>query len=208
MDDAAQAAAYAQADFSESNTLFIEQFRQQFPTVQPHQVLDLGCGPGDICCRFAETYPGTHVTGVDAAEAMLELAREAASTCSARDRVRFDRGMIQAYDHGEFDVVLSNSLLHHLADPDSLWHAIKRLAEPGAAVLVMDLVRPDSQEAAQNLVDCYSGQEPEVLRRDFFNSLCAAFTIDEVEAQLERAGFGSFSVTMVSDRHMLIRGQI
>ena len=208
MDDAAQAAAYAQADFSEPNSLFIEQFQQRFPSIEPDQVLDLGCGSGDICCRFAKAYPRAHVTGVDGAEAMLDFARKAAQASNANDRIRFDRGSIQTYNKGKYDIVLSNSLLHHLADPDDLWRATKRLARPGAAVLVMDLVRPESEEVAQEIVEQYAAEEPEVLRRDFFNSLRAAFTIDEVKAQLERAGFSSFPVIMVSDRHMLIYGRV
>jgi hypothetical protein len=47
------------------------------------------------------------------------------------------------------------------------------------------LLRPDSPEAAQAIVDQYASGEPEVLRRDFYNSLLAAFTEDEIGAQFE-----------------------
>jgi ubiquinone/menaquinone biosynthesis C-methylase UbiE len=208
MDDAAQAKAYAQADFSEPNSLFLDKFRQTFPSVTPRRVLDLGCGPGDISCRFAEAYPDARVTGIDGASAMLVFARELASHSPAIDRVQFIHATIQALDHGEYDTLLSNSLLHHLADPDALWAAIKRVAKPGASVLVMDLMRPESQAAAQLLVDTYASSEPEVLRRDFFNSLCAAFSTEEVREQLSRAELDNLSVESVSDRHMLIQGTV
>jgi hypothetical protein len=53
---------------------------------------------------------------------------------------------------------------------------------PGAPVLVMDLMRPASPAAAEALVEQYAAGEPEVLRRDFYNSLLAAFEPGEVRA--------------------------
>ena len=70
----------------------------------------------------------------------------------------------------------------------------------------MDLRRPDSPSAAQAFVDAYSANEPEILRRDFYNSLLAAFTPLEVEAQLAEAGLRTLKVTVPSDRHLLITG--
>jgi len=51
-------------------------------------------------------------------------------------------------------------------------------------------------------VETYSGAEPEVLKRDFFHSLCAAFTLAEVTAQLREAGLDrALHCKMISDRH-------
>jgi hypothetical protein len=79
-------------------------------------------------------------------------------------------------------------------------------AAPGACVLVQDLMRPDSPAAAQALVDHYAPDEPDVLRHDFFHSLCAAFTPDEVREQLVNAGLDALTVTPVTDRHLLVAG--
>ena len=56
-------------------------------------------------------------------------------------------------------------------------------------MLVQDLTRPDSVATADALVDRYADGEPELLRRDYFQSLLAAFTIDEIRAQLDTVGF-------------------
>ena len=53
-----------------------------------------------------------------------------------------------------------------------------------------------------------TSNEPEVLRLDFLASLCAAFEPDEIRAQLQTHGLGSFSVRTVSDRHLLITGRL
>jgi len=48
--------------------------------------------------------------------------------------------------------------------------------------------------------------EPEIIvKQDFFNSLCAAFTVEEVRAQLADAGL-DLEVSRVSNRHMWIHG--
>ena len=70
-----------------------------------------------------------------------------------------------------YDVIISNSLLHHLHDPAVLWTTLRQVGRPGAAVLVMDLLRPDSPARLAALVETYACDAPEILRRDFANSL-------------------------------------
>jgi hypothetical protein len=72
----------------------------------------------------------------------------------------------------------------------------------------MDLLRPDTREQAAQLVEQYAQNEPEILRRDFFNSLLAAYRLDEVTAQLHQAGLSQLQVKVVSDRHFIVWGNI
>ena len=73
----------------------------------------------------------------------------------------------------------------------------------------MDLLRPDSRERAQQLVDCYAANEPDVLRRDFYNSLLAAYRLEEISAQLAAAGLAlALRVEVVSDRHFIAFGRL
>ncbi|MFA6001549.1 MAG: SAM-dependent methyltransferase, partial [Thermoleophilia bacterium] len=106
----------------------------------------------------------------------------------------------------KYGVVISNSLLHHLADPMTLWRAIKDLAQKGAPVFVMDLMRPCDKEEAARFVDLYMYDEPGILKEDFFNSLLAAYEPDEVRRQLDTAGLGDFILREVSDRHLAVWG--
>lgn len=207
MDDPAQARAYAEADFSEPHQAFVDHFRRRFPAFAGGRVMDLGCGPADVTLRFARAYPGTDILGVDGAQAMLALARAAVERAGLGGRIRFACLRLPAPAlPGGFDAVISNSLLHHLADPWTLWTAVRQAARPGAAVLVMDLLRPESEAELERLVATYTAGAPEVLRRDFRNSLRAAYRPKEVEDQLARAGLAGFSVEVVSDRHLLAWG--
>jgi len=210
MDDPAQAYAYANADFSEPHQAFVERFTQCFPGHAPRRVLDLGCGAADITIRFARAYADCELTGVDGAPAMLELAREAVAHAGLERRVRLKEAHLPAgaLPHRAFDTLISNSLLHHLHDPQVLWRALMDHAAARAAIFVMDLRRPDTRAQARHLVDEYAGTEPEVLKRDFFNSLLAAYRPEEVAAQLAQAGHSGLQVEAVGDRHLIVHGHL
>ncbi|PIV81546.1 SAM-dependent methyltransferase, partial [bacterium CG17_big_fil_post_rev_8_21_14_2_50_64_8] len=51
MDDPKRAEAYAEADFSEVNQAFVDNFLSAFPECKGKRILDLGCGPADIPIR-------------------------------------------------------------------------------------------------------------------------------------------------------------
>jgi hypothetical protein len=86
---------------------------------------------------------------------------------------------------------------------------VARRGRPHAAVLVTDLHRPDSAERAREIVETYSGGEPEVLKRDFFHSLCAAFTVAEVTGQIRDAGLQrALRCEKISDRHWAAWGRL
>ncbi len=209
MDDAEQAVAYARADFEEENQGFVDQFLANYPDWTEGALLDLGCGPADIPIRFARALPGCRVTAVDGSPAMIQLAEQAVKTAGLGDRITLICTRLQALSLPEpADAVVSNSLLHHLANPLQFWYLLKTLAKPGSYVLVMDLLRPETPEAAQAIVDQYAAGEPAILRRDFYNSLLAAFTEDEVAAQLAEINLSRLMIDVPDDRHWLVGGRV
>ncbi|MBM4311037.1 MAG: class I SAM-dependent methyltransferase [Deltaproteobacteria bacterium] len=212
MNDPLQAQAYAAADFDLPHAMFIRLFQETFPDILDNAcVLDLGCGPGDITFRFARAYPGCRVHGVDGSEAMLAHARQALAAQQAmQGRVMFMKKILQVTEPSlkRYDIIISNSLLHHLSDPAVLWNTVRSCAASGARVFIMDLKRPESIGAAQQLTDAYAAGEPEILRRDFYNSLLAAFTTGEIRQQLISAGLAGFAVHQAGDRHVVVSGRI
>ena len=211
MEDEEQANAYAEADFSESNTLFVDLFQENFPDFVGVRAVDMGCGPGDIALRMARRYDSLHMDGVDGSAAMLSFGRPAlAAAGEPGTRVRLVHGIFPGVELavGEYDAVISNSLLHHLHQPQVMWSAVRQLGRPGASVLIMDLKRTRDEDHAREIVETYAGNEPEVLKVDFYNSLLAAFTPSEIRLQLEEAGLGGLSVQEVSDRHLVVTGRL
>ena len=212
MEEAEQALAYARADFAEANTLFMKLLGQLQPgPLHGARALDLGCGPADIVGRFLATYPQATCDAVDGSAAMLE---QAAATLERRPGVAGRWRLLRewlpsaALPLAHYDVILSNSLLHHLHQPQVLWQTVRATARPGALVLVMDLMRPPSAGWAEALVTTYAGGEPEVLRTDFRNSLFAAFEPQEVVEQIQEAGLTGLEVAVVSDRHLAVLGRL
>ena len=211
MDSEAQTLAYAEADFNEANTLFFAKFRENFPGLPSSgQMADLGCGPGDIAIRMATALPGWNVTGIDAGENMLKRARERIRGEPVDNRVSFRLAHLPdpSLPVAAWGALISNSLLHHLPDPQILWNSIKALGAPGASVQVMDLIRPESESEANRLVDQYAEGAPEILRDDFYNSLLAAYTGMEVEEQLQKAGLDHLGKKVASDRHWIVSGTL
>lgn len=209
--DPEQAVAYAEADFSESDERFVQRFRQLFGSSLAGEIMDLGCGPGNIALRMAVAFPACVITGVDGSMAMLEIARNrAAQLPSAPARIHFMEAPLpsSALPTGKATAVVSNSLLHHLHDPLVLWQTLEQVAAPGAAVLIADLRRTETTEAAQQIVDTYARGAPEILREDFYNSLLAAFEVDEVKSQLETAGLKGLQVQAVGDRYLEVFGRM
>jgi ubiquinone/menaquinone biosynthesis C-methylase UbiE len=208
MDGEAEAAAYARADFSDSNLAYVADVVASFPD-RLGKVVDLGCGPGDIAIRLSRAVATAQITGVDGSPAMLALARAALRLAGLEVRLSFLEGRLPgvALDAGSFDLVLSKDMLHHLPDPQVLWSEVRRLGRPGAAVCVMDLCRPATPAAAQAIVERVSRDEHPLLKTDFYNSLCAAFTAEEVRAQLAAAGL-SLAVSQLTERHLCVKGRL
>ena len=209
MDDPEQALVYARADFEEENQGFVDRFLEYYPDLEDVHVLDLGCGPADIPIRIARVLPECRVTGVDGSAPMIAIGREAVRVAGLSDRITLRCERFQDMVLAEkANAVISNSLLHHVPNALQFWYAVRQLAKPGAAVLVMDLLRPDSPEAAQAIVDRYAADELAILRRDFYNSLLAAFTDDEVGAQLTEMNLSRLLVEVPDDRHWVVGGRL
>ena len=201
--------AYAAADFEEPHQRFIELLRMRLARLPVRGVaLDLGCGPGDIAFRFLRAFPEWRVDAVDGSAAMIAAGRSAAAAAGLLDRIEFREAHLPdgAPPRCSYDLLFSNSLLHHLADPAVLWSSLGRWAAPEARVFIMDLMRPASQAEARALVDRYVSGEPAVLRTDFYNSLLAAYRPGEVEVQLRTAALSRVTIEVISDRHFIVWG--
>ena len=101
------------------------------------KVLDVGCGPGTITTDLADRVPQGHVTGIDAAQEVIEQARELAGD---RANVDFATGDVYALDYpdGAFDVVHAHQILQHLGDPVRALREMRRVTKPGGLVAVRE----------------------------------------------------------------------
>ena len=210
MESPEQARAYAAADFSAPHDAFVMAFRERFPGFGSGRVVDLGCGTADIAVRFARAHQKVRVHGVDGAAAMLDLGAQHVRDSGTGDRITLQRAYLPLADPmlelgGPYDAAISNSLLHHLSDPDVLWRTALAVLLPGAPIFVMDLRRPASTEDAETLVSTYAANEHPLLQEDFRASLCAAYTVDELSTQIAQTDV-MLTIEKLGDRHVLVWG--
>lgn len=209
MDSVEQAEAYAATDFSEPHNAFVQYFKYRFPDFSEGRVLDLGCGTADVIIRFAGEFQRSHITGMDGAREMLDIGINDITSRGLTERITLKQCLLPHHDiyAGQFDAIISNSLLHHLLDPMVLWDTIKQYRRERSPVFIMDLYRPDTSETARSLVNEYAADAPDLLKKDFYNSLLASYNKNEIQDQLTQSGLGHFKVETVTDRHIIIWGQ-
>lgn len=209
MDIAERAAAYARADFREVNRAFVARLFELAPRERGHVCLDLGTGPGDIAVMASMEGPKWDVVALDASPPMLRFARDRLQRAGRPPNLAFVLADAKRtpFPNHTFDIVFSNSILHHVIDPIALWQETKRLLRPGGLIFFRDLLRPETPEAARHIVETHAGQESPLLKEDFYNSLLAAFTIEEVRAQLKDAGLTYLRVEQRTDRHIDVYGR-
>ena len=192
MDDEVQALAYADVDFSDVHSQIMDQMDVCWPgLILDGAILDLGCGPGDIAFRCAKKFPGCRVVGIDGSAPMIKLADQLkAQESEISSRVEFVQAMMpgSAIPKVQCEAIVSNSLLHHLHDPSVMWRTILEYAKPGTKIFIADLMRPNDDATVNQLVQEYAGNESAIHKADFYNSLHAAFEVNEVQEQLEQAG--------------------
>ena len=112
MDSQAQTLAYAAADFSDSNALFVSRLLERFPDLAENgQLIDLGCGPADICIRLSEELSGWVITGLDAGENMLKRAQTAIDLAGKQDRITLRLSYLpdEQLQSGFFDSIISTA---------------------------------------------------------------------------------------------------
>lgn len=153
--------------------------------VRSGKALDIGTGPGQIPLKLARKLPDLQILGTDRSEAMLEEANRQARAAGLQNRVRFELGDGNrlAFPDGSFDLVLCNSVLHHLADPVRVLDEIARVARPGGAVLLRDLRRP-SRLALPLHVRWFGRHYSGRMRQLFEASVRSAYTPAELEGLL------------------------
>ena len=112
------------------------------------QVLEVGCGTGEIAMRAkARTGPTGSVAGIDTSAEMITVAREKAARGNLDIDYRVAGVEALPFADATFDVVLSSLMMHHL--PEDLkaraLAEIRWVLKPGGRLLIVDFTEPTSR---------------------------------------------------------------
>ncbi len=204
-----EVSAYASAAAQKHLEALDNTFVDQVLSLAPHGhtlngfLLDVGCGPGNIALKLARRSPGLTIVGLDRSRNMVRAACQAAAQAGVEGRVFFQQahaGQIPC-PGGTFDVVFSNSVLHHLADPSKVLEEMLRVARPAGAIVVRDLRRPSGWAYPWH-VRWYGRHYSGIMKRLFEDSVRAAYTPEELAGLLGRSGISKASIFIHERSHM------
>ncbi len=166
-------------------------------------ILDLGTGTALIPIELCRQYEECRIMAADVAPQMLDLARYNIEIAGLIERIQLDlcdaKNML--YADGMFHAVVSNSIVHHIAEPTGVLQESLRVTAAGGLLFFRDLIRPEDDETLEQLVQTYTGEENEHQQKMFRDSLHAALTVDEFRDIIEPLGFPRDTVQPTSDRH-------
>ena len=102
-------------------------------------ILDVGCGGGLLAEPLARL--GAQVTGLDASEEAIKVARRHAEDMQLA--VDYRAGSVEDLARGKtrYDVVTALEIIEHVADLDSFIKAVAGLVKPGGLVILSTLNR-------------------------------------------------------------------
>jgi ubiquinone/menaquinone biosynthesis C-methylase UbiE len=223
MDTDDDAREYNRMDHSEVNVRFVDEYiafldsngkhlgpldvneleESQSETNRIADILDPGTGTALIPIELCKRTPEVRLMAIDMAVSMLDLAVYNLEVAGIRGRVTLAQvdAKDMGYEDSMFDSVMSNSIVHHIPEPQTVLKEIDRVTRAGGVVFVRDLMRPDSAETVDEIVKTYAGQESDYSRRLFKESLHASLSIDEIKAMVADLGYDPGTVTATSDRH-------
>jgi ubiquinone/menaquinone biosynthesis C-methylase UbiE len=166
-------------------------------------VLDLGTGTAQIPIVLARKWDRCRIMAVDAAVSMLEIARYNLEIAGLIERIQLAHvdAKTLSFPVHHFDVVMSNSIVHHIPEPKNVLTEALRVLRPGGLLFFRDLFRPVTLSQLEHLVETYAGNENEHSRRMFAESLHAALSLDEIRALVGELGGDPSDVQATSDRH-------
>ena len=201
MDSSQEAIEYDAMDHLEVNTAFAERTIELGPP--QGLILDVGTGTARIPILMCQWRPQWQIVGIDLAQSMLQVAQKNVELSGLQQQIRLE--FVDAkqlpYPDKHFDMVVSNSLIHHLPNPLPFLLELKRVLKPNSAILLRDLIRPDSLKTLEAIVEKVTADCNAHQKKLFSDSLRAAFTLDEVNELVQQAGLEGVKVYQSSDRH-------
>ena len=204
MDTWLEATGYDAMDFESVNTAFVVDAIE----LDPHaiKVLDIGTGTARIPILMCQQRPQYLITGIDLAQSMLIIGQRNVADAKLTQRIKLERvdSKRMPYPDLEFDMLVSNSLVHHLPDPLSFFGEVKRLVKPGGAMLIRDLIRPENDKIVNQLVANIGSDYDPHQQQLFHDSLEAAFTLVEIQELIDRVGLTQVKLYQSSDLHWTI----
>jgi ubiquinone/menaquinone biosynthesis C-methylase UbiE len=179
--------------FDRVHRVVLDLVASQCGGIAPQRVLDVGCGTGRLLRKVGAHWPAAELTGVDATEEMIEVARR--STPAATFYVGVAESLPLPDD--SMDMVLSTDSLHHWNDRAAGVREVTRVLRPGGRFFLADIWIP---AALANMIRHFRPTNPYARKGDF--AILQEFFVQAgLQVELQRqapAPFGLLTVGLKS----------
>jgi ubiquinone/menaquinone biosynthesis C-methylase UbiE len=171
-------------------------------TIQPQDILDLGCSVGMSTLALKEVYPQANLTGVDLSPYFLAVAQQTSRQCHFQMNWRHAAAEATGLPDASFDLVSACLMFHELPQEAAkqIFREARRLLRPGGYLTIMDM-NPKSE--------IYAKMPPYILTllKSTEPYLDEYFALD-LEQELVNAGFHSPTITANTPRHRTVVAQV
>ena len=166
------------------------------------EVLDIGAGTGLFSVYLLEKFPGAHLTLIDIAENMLEMARQ---RFAGREHTDY---IVRDYSSGDlggpYDIACSALSIHHLTREDKrrLFHRVYQALQPGGIFVNADQADGETPYFRERYLEYWNDflkngpmsaeQHAEILKRR--DTLDKNEKLSDQLAWLKEAGFSDVDV--------------
>ena len=166
------------------------------------KVLEIGIGPARIATRLVTYNPQFSVIGIDLSTNMLNIAKNNIKDANIDETkiilIKSDAKKLP-FKNESFDLVISQNMLHHLPDPVLMLSEINRVVKNTGAILIRDVIRPPNKLIAKIYSYILGLNYTNTMRIMYYESMLAAFSINEIKSLLNQAGLNNIKIT----RHFL-----
>jgi ubiquinone/menaquinone biosynthesis C-methylase UbiE len=201
MDTELEAKDYDRMNHLEVNARFVADLISL--PVDVSRVLDVGTGTAQIPIELCRWRNDARVIAVDMAGHMLRMAAARVERAALSGVVTLEQRDAKSlgWRDTRFSLVMSNSLLHHLAEPALALLEMVRVLESSGWLFARDLLRPADDAQVRALVEQHVAGENPHQKSLFEASLRAALSLSELTDLARRAGIAPDAVQKTSDRH-------
>lgn len=162
----------------------------EISTMKFTNVVDIGCGTGEIIKNLVSKYPNVKFTGVDLSEKMLEQAKD--KLCKKAVFILGDAERLPL-ESDSFDLVICNDSFHHYPNPQQAICEFNRILKKDGILLLSDYWKPWLLRQIMNVFIRFS-KDGDV----------KVYSKEEITSFLSKGGFSEVSYKIIGNSAYMV----
>lgn len=170
-------------------------------------VLDLGCGSGQLAIKIAQLNPEANVIGVDLSESQIRRARLKAGSLS---HLSFQIGNAMELDFKDetFDIAFSIASIKHWPDPKTGVAQMRRVCKKEGWIYILEAYSDSTKKEVKNFVDYWNVHFPggRIFSEWYFRRFVAGQGISKIEMEnlYRSVGMNEIYIQQIPDQPFIM----